>query len=200
MENWKRLGETKKDVNGVEYFCYYYDIDNAELTVAVESRSHKIMNVGCGTTMSKYVSIDGEHQYSERILNMSAVMAAAVGGYTSDDAFVMMPTLSISLFTIFDSGKSIILYLPPKGTLASVRCFVRSATLCSCRNLHGSSKCLRNKPSLVKPTLLIFRNMNRNRNYHIRRPHAYHPATSVRHLLRIYSCIFLLVIIFKSVY
>ena len=35
--------------------------------------------------MSKYVSIDGEHQYSERILNMSAVMAAAVGGYTSDD-------------------------------------------------------------------------------------------------------------------
>ena len=38
------------------------------------------MNVGCGTTMSKYVSIDGEHQYSERILNMSAVMAAAVGG------------------------------------------------------------------------------------------------------------------------
>lgn len=85
MENWKRLGETKKDANGVEYFCYYYDIDNAELTVAVESRSHKIMNVGCGTTMSKYVSIDGEHQYSERILNMSAVMAAAVGGYTSDD-------------------------------------------------------------------------------------------------------------------
>lgn len=53
--------------------------------MAVESRSHKIMNVGCGTTMSKYVSIDGEHQYSERILNMSAVMAAAVGGYTSDD-------------------------------------------------------------------------------------------------------------------
>mgnify|MGYP000255467239 FL=1 len=45
MENWKRLGETKKDANGVEYFCYYYDIDNAELTVAVESRSHKIMNV-----------------------------------------------------------------------------------------------------------------------------------------------------------
>ena len=30
MENWKRLGETKKDANGVEYFCYYYDIDNAE--------------------------------------------------------------------------------------------------------------------------------------------------------------------------
>lgn len=85
MENWKRLGETKKDANGVEYFCYYYDIDNAELTVSVEARSHKIMNVGCGTTMSKYVSIDGEHQYSERILNMSAVMAAAVGGYTSDD-------------------------------------------------------------------------------------------------------------------
>ncbi len=68
MENWKRLGETKKDANGVEYFCYYYDIDNAELTVAVESRSHKIMNVGCGTTMLKYVSIDGEHHTAKEYL------------------------------------------------------------------------------------------------------------------------------------
>lgn len=85
MENWKRLGETKTDANGVEYSCYYYNIGNAELTVSIESRSHKIMNVGCGTTMTKYVSIDGEHQYSEKILKMSSVMAAAVGGYTSDD-------------------------------------------------------------------------------------------------------------------
>ncbi len=85
MENWQRLGKTKKDANGVEYDCYYYDIDNAELTVAVETDSHKIMNVGCGTTMSKYVSMDGENKYSEKILKMSAVMSAAVGGYASSD-------------------------------------------------------------------------------------------------------------------
>lgn len=85
MENWKRLGSTKKDANGVEYDCYYYDIDSAELTVAVEAESHKIMNVGCGTTMSKYVSINGENNVSEKILKISAVMSAAVGGYTSSD-------------------------------------------------------------------------------------------------------------------
>ncbi|WP_405354464.1 hypothetical protein [Ruminococcus sp.] len=85
IEDWKRLGETKTDANGVQYYCYYYDIDKAELTVSVEVVSKKIMNVGCGTTMSKYVSIDGEHQYSDRVLTMAAVMAVTVGGYTSDD-------------------------------------------------------------------------------------------------------------------
>lgn len=86
VADWKRLGDVMKDANGVQYYCYYCYIDKIELTVAVETKSHKIMNIGCGTTMSNYVSIiDGEEKYSDKVLMVAAAMAAAVGGYTSDD-------------------------------------------------------------------------------------------------------------------
>ena len=85
FDNWQKQGEVQNDINGVEYQYYYYDADKIEFTATVETNSEKLMNVGCGTTASTFVSYRGEEKYSDIVLRKSAVMAAAVCGYTGDE-------------------------------------------------------------------------------------------------------------------
>ncbi|MEE1060378.1 MAG: hypothetical protein UH080_00975 [Ruminococcus sp.] len=84
-DNWKKLGEPEKDINEVEYQCYYYDANKIEFTATVEINTQEIMNIGCGTTEDTFVAFRGEESYSDIILKKSAVMAAAACGYGEND-------------------------------------------------------------------------------------------------------------------
>lgn len=79
-KGWKMLGSPQKDANGTEYQYYYYDADKISFTASVETKTNYIMNIGLGTTMSNFVSIENEKNNSDTILMKSAVMAAAVSG------------------------------------------------------------------------------------------------------------------------
>ena len=70
----------KEAANGTEYQYYYYDADKISFTASVETKTNYIMNIGLGTTMSNFVSIENEKNNSDTILMKSAVMAAAVSG------------------------------------------------------------------------------------------------------------------------
>lgn len=77
---WKMLGSEQEDSNGVKYQNYYYDADKINFTASVETKTDYIMNIGLGTTMSNFVSIENEKNNSDTILMKSGVMAAAVSG------------------------------------------------------------------------------------------------------------------------
>ncbi len=83
-KGWKKNGDVKTDVNGTKIQYYFYDGDKINLTATVEVQTNKIMNIGIGTTMSNFVSIEDGKNYSDIVLMKSAVMAAAVSGYTID--------------------------------------------------------------------------------------------------------------------
>lgn len=89
-ENWQKKDDVQRDANGVEYQLYYYDWEIFTITVAVEVNSGMIMNVGCGTTMNKFVGFDDEEKpNSDRILHVSAVMAAAAAGFNRNSLDVL---------------------------------------------------------------------------------------------------------------
>lgn len=79
-KGWKMLGSPQNDANGTEYQYYYYNADKINFTASVETKTNYIMNIGLGTTMSNFVSIENEKNNSDTILMKSAVMAAAVSG------------------------------------------------------------------------------------------------------------------------
>ena len=74
-KGWKMLGSPQNDANGTEYQYYYYDADKISFTASVETKTNYIMNIGLGTTMSNFVSIENEKNNSDTILMKSAVMA-----------------------------------------------------------------------------------------------------------------------------
>ncbi len=84
-KGWKMLGSPQDDANGTEYQYYYYDADKINLTASVETKTNYIMNIGLGTTMSNFVSIENEKNNSDTILMKSAVMAVAVSGMGIDE-------------------------------------------------------------------------------------------------------------------
>lgn len=81
---WENLSSGQVDENGVAYDYYYYANDKAVLTATVEQESGKLMNIGCGTTVSVFVN-EKETQYQTIILAMTGIMACVAGGYTVDD-------------------------------------------------------------------------------------------------------------------
>ena len=84
-KGWKMLGSPQKDANGTEYQYYYYDADKINFTASVETKTNYIMNIGLGTTMSNFVSIENEKNNSDAILMKSSVMAVAVSGLGIDE-------------------------------------------------------------------------------------------------------------------
>lgn len=82
--NWQLQKSGQYDDNGVEYDYYYYADDKAVLTATVETVSGKLMNLGCGTTLSVFVN-DSDPKYQGIILNMTGIMAAVAGGYSAED-------------------------------------------------------------------------------------------------------------------
>ena len=106
-KGWKMLGSPQNDANGTEYQYYYYDADKISFTASVETKPNYIMNIGLGTTMSNFVSIENEKNNSDTILMKSAVMAAAVSGMgiNKDKADSERSTMLFRTFPISDEVK-----------------------------------------------------------------------------------------------
>ena len=102
-EKWKVNGDVKTDSNGVEIRYYYYDETDTNFTATVEAQTGKIMNIGCGTTMSNFVVQDENSSNSDKILKKSAIMAAAVCQFPTDSLDVLQ---DIFYSTTFDSSNS----------------------------------------------------------------------------------------------
>lgn len=82
-DDWKILSENLVDDNGVEYSTYYYSTDKLAFTAAVENRSKKVMNVGCGCSYDMFTDEEEDYQYS--VLTMTSLIACTAGGYSIDD-------------------------------------------------------------------------------------------------------------------
>ena len=102
-EKWKVNGDVKTDTNGVEVRYYYYDETDTNFTVTVEVQTGKIMNIGCGTTMSNFVAQEDNSSNSDKILKKSAIMAAAVCQFPTDRLDVLQ---DIFYRTTLDSSSS----------------------------------------------------------------------------------------------
>ncbi|MGN0490969.1 hypothetical protein [Ruminococcus sp.] len=102
-EKWKVNGDVKTDTNGVEIRYYYYDETDTNFTATVEVQTGKILNIGCGTTMSNFVAQDENSSNSDKILKKSAIMAAAVCQFPTDSLDVLQ---DIFYRTTFDSSSS----------------------------------------------------------------------------------------------
>ena len=104
-KGWKMLGSPQNDANGTEYQYYYYNADKINFTASVETKTNYIMNIGLGTTMSNFVSIENEKNNSDTILMKSAVMAAAVSGMGINKADSERSTMLFRTFPISDEVK-----------------------------------------------------------------------------------------------
>lgn len=76
--NWRKQGESETDENGVAIQYYYYDDINVSFTATVEDKSGKIMNIGCGTTMSTFMGQKDDVNNSDLILAKAALMAQTI--------------------------------------------------------------------------------------------------------------------------
>lgn len=75
--NWRENGETQTDNNGVEIQYFYYDDYNVNITATVEVESGKLVNIGCGTTMSNFMAQESGENNSDAVLRKAALMAEA---------------------------------------------------------------------------------------------------------------------------
>lgn len=102
--NWKKSGDTTKDTKGVDIDYYYYKDEKINFTATIETETQKIMNIGCGTTMTLFVSKVDDKNFSDTVLQKSACMAAAVCGFSSDSLDVVQ---DIFYRTTFDGTNSL---------------------------------------------------------------------------------------------
>lgn len=75
--NWRENGEPQTDNNGIKIRYYYYDDYNVNITATVEVESEKLMNIGCGTTMSNFMAQESGENNSDAVLRKAALMAEA---------------------------------------------------------------------------------------------------------------------------
>lgn len=88
-DKWKQKDGVARDNNGVEIKYFYYDDDEVNFTATVEADSGKLLNIGCGTTMSTFMSQDENGNNSDRILYKAAVMAKTVCRFPTGSEGVM---------------------------------------------------------------------------------------------------------------
>lgn len=84
FSQWQLQSEGQLDENGVAYDYYYYADDMVVLTATVEQDTDKIMNLGCGTTVSVFINEENA-QYQTVILAMTGIMACVAGNYPVDN-------------------------------------------------------------------------------------------------------------------
>lgn len=101
--NWKMQGEPEVDSKGVEYQLYYYNEELFTITAAVETESGCVMNVGCGTSMSNFVTQNKNTANSDIILHACAIMAAAVCGFNNGSLDVLQDIFYQTTFENTDS-------------------------------------------------------------------------------------------------
>lgn len=84
FSKWELQTEGQIDEKGIAYDYYFYADDKVVLTATVEQDSKKIMNLGCGTTVSVFIN-DEDTQYQAVILAMTGIMACVAGNYPVDN-------------------------------------------------------------------------------------------------------------------
>ena len=89
MENWKKNGQVTKDNKGVRIQYYFYDDEKVNLTATVEVDCEKLVNIGCGTTMSRFMGMEGDKKNSDIILNKAALMAEVACGFPDGSESVL---------------------------------------------------------------------------------------------------------------
>ena len=77
---WKKAGDAATDDNDVKIQYWYYDDENVSFTATEELASGKLVNIGVGTTMSKFMGMTDDENNSDRILEQAAWMAEAACG------------------------------------------------------------------------------------------------------------------------
>ena len=106
--NWQQNGEGEKDANNVAVEYWHYDDSNVSFTATVESATQKILNIGCGTTMNKFMGMTGDKNNSDLILGKAALMAQTVCGFPSNSEPVLQDiffrTTTESSDTLWYSG------------------------------------------------------------------------------------------------
>lgn len=80
-KKWKKQSSEKQS-NGKLYNFYYLKTKNVTLTATEEDESRHLVNVGCGITVKKFNSSENT---KSKVMTICGIMAAASGGYTSDD-------------------------------------------------------------------------------------------------------------------
>lgn len=84
FSGWQLQSEGQIDESGVAYDYYYYSDDMVVLTATVEQKTGKIINLGCGTTVSVFID-EKNTQYQSVILAMTGIMACVAGNYPVDN-------------------------------------------------------------------------------------------------------------------
>ncbi|MBQ1309499.1 MAG: hypothetical protein IIY54_07310 [Ruminococcus sp.] len=84
IRKWQMNGKPETDENGVQVQYWYYEAGDISFTATVEVQSDKLMNVGCGTTMSHFMGMTNNQNNSDEVLDQAAQMAAAVCGLPAD--------------------------------------------------------------------------------------------------------------------
>lgn len=88
-DGWKQKSDVKADENHVSLCYYYYNGDTYNLTATVEVESKKLVNVGLGTTISNFMSDEGNAEASNKTLENAAIMAEAVCQFpTGSESFL----------------------------------------------------------------------------------------------------------------
>lgn len=80
---WKKNGEAVNDNNGVKIQYYYYDDKDINYTATVEVESQKLLNIGCGTTTSKFMVQEDNAENGNQTIKKAAIMAEAACQFPS---------------------------------------------------------------------------------------------------------------------
>ena len=81
---WESDKETEWDDHHIEVQYWHYNDKNITFTASVEVNTGKIVNIGCGTTMSKFMGMTGDENNSDIILSQAALMAQVVCRFPSE--------------------------------------------------------------------------------------------------------------------
>lgn len=88
-KKWKKMDGTDADDNGVRVQYWYYDDENVSFTATEETATGKLLNIGIGTTMSKFMGTTDDVNNSDLILRQAAWMAEAACGFSTDSEAVL---------------------------------------------------------------------------------------------------------------
>ena len=88
-EKWNKQGQATKDDNDVPIQYWYYDDEEVNFTASVEIDSNKLVNIGCGTTMSRFMAETENEKNSDIILGKAALMAECACGFQSGSESVL---------------------------------------------------------------------------------------------------------------
>ena len=87
--NWRKNSEPEMDENNVPVQYWYYDDTDVSFTATIEINTQKLLNIGCGTTMNRFMSMTDDNKNSDIIIGKAALMAQVACGFPVDSEPVL---------------------------------------------------------------------------------------------------------------